>query len=295
MPRACRTPPNQQDRGDRNQVGDLHRGEEHAAQEQRVQPGAPGRLQRVPARGDPPPLQPQRLDRAGTGRGRRKDLGDVGGGGALGEVAVAGPPQIPAQRTPDADQTEQAAPAEQRVQPEHRAEQEQRLHGVDEQLGPDVTQRRADRGHVGRPARRQIAGAGPLHDRRGQRQRPVDELLAHAGQRPLPEPVSHIPGPAGEYQLRQRTEQDPQRQPVDGADAVPGPHLVDDPADQPGSGESGAGRQCVECEYGDEGAGVGPYEAHHGPAYVGPFGHGEVARSCRHRTDSSASRATRAR
>ncbi|MGX1492735.1 hypothetical protein RKD41_004994 [Streptomyces tendae] len=302
--RAARVqgPAGQQDRHHRHQIGDLDRGEEHRAQEEGVQPGPARDVQRVPARRHPPALQPQRLDRAGSGRGGREDLRHVGVGGALGEIARAGPAQVPAQHRPQHAQPQQSAGAQQRVQHEHRDQQEQHLHAVDEQLGARVAQGGADGGDVGGAPGRQIAGAGPLHDRRGQRERPADVLLADPGEGAFAEAVAYVAGPAGQQQLGHRRHQDGQRQPVHGGHPGPGPDLVDDPAEQPGRGQTGERGERVQGEHGGEGAGVGTDQPDGGPADVPGPGHGKRparglpgALCVRHRTASSASSASSSR
>ena len=152
---------------------------------------------------------------------------------------------------------------------------------VDEQLGPGVAQGGADGGHVRGAAGRQVAGAGPLHHRRGQGERAVHELLAHPGERPFPEAVAHVPGPAGQQQLGQRATRIARASRSTAPTPAPAPDLVDDPAEQPGAGQAGDRGQGVQGEYGGEGAAVGSDQA--GAARRTSRGRRRGARVVRHR------------
>ncbi len=265
-------PAGQQDTGHREDIRDIHDGQQHTAQEQRAGAGAAAPLDRLLARRRPALLEPQRLDGPGARGGGRQQFRERRGRRALRQIRAVRPAQIPPDHEHPAEHP-QPAQTEQRIEHHHRSQQEQRLRRGDTHLRHGVPQRPGDRGDVRRTAGRQVTGTCPLHDRGRQRERPVHILLADPRHGPLTEAVPDVPGVARQQQLHQPARQDDQRQPVHRAHPAAGPHRVHDPAEQPGAGQTGAGRQGVEREHQGEGPAVPSDQPERRPPGRGRTGH----------------------
>jgi hypothetical protein len=118
-----------------------------------------------------------------------------------------------------------------------------------------------DKASTSRVVRRhQVAGAGPLDRRQGQRDDPLHELLAQLGEDLLAEDEGLPPREPGHHGLHHDGDGEHGCEPVDVGDPGARPHLVDQAAEQSRAGQPGERSERVQRQHEAEAAPVLPHQ-----------------------------------
>ena len=170
---------------DREDVRDLGRREPEGAQAQRV---ALRRVGLREVRVDLPDAvlrEPQRIDGEPAVDGLADGAGHRRVGGALAEVALRRPAEIPAGADHDRRDAGDESESGRRADPDGSRHRQDGRHGGDQRLGDREPDRAGERVDVRRRPRDEVAGPRPLDARERQREHRSHEVLAELGEDPL--------------------------------------------------------------------------------------------------------------
>ena len=254
----------------RQHVGDVDRREQDRAEVERPALGAVGVREVGVDALDAPPPEAERVDRTAAVDRLADGAGHRRVGGALPEVALRRPLQVPPRPDQDRRQADDARQRCDRADEDGGDDRQQDRDRRDERLRNREADGARERVDVRGRARDEIARARALDHGERQREHLAHEVLAQIGEDLLREHERRAPREPGQHRLRDHGDGEHRDDAVDVAGRRALIHRLDERAEQERPDEPGQSGERVQAEHDGERAAVAPQQRGRVPADLGP-------------------------